>query len=142
MFNLTPYVRNHHNELYNPFRELEEMEKNFFRSDALEAMKTDIRDAGDAFILEADLPGFKKEDIHVDLDDQYLTIQAERHSANEEKKDNYLKCERTFGSFRRSFSTEGIDTSNIKASFENGVLTLELPKQAPRMETSRRLEIQ
>lgn len=141
MFGLTPYTHRR-NELYNPFRELEELEKSFFSSDGLETMKTDIRDNGSAFILEADLPGFKKEDIHVDLDDQYLTIHAERHSESETKKDSYLKCERTFGSFSRSFSTEGIDTANIKAAFENGVLTLELPKAAPRMETSRRLEIQ
>ncbi len=141
MFGMTPYTHRR-SELYNPFRELEELEKSFFSSDALETMKTDIRDNGSAFILEADLPGFKKEDIHVDLDDQYLTIHAERHSESEAKKDSYLKCERTFGSFSRSFSTEGIDTSNIKAAFENGVLTLELPKAAPRMGTSRRLEIQ
>ncbi|MGN0979897.1 MAG: Hsp20/alpha crystallin family protein [Candidatus Avoscillospira sp.] len=142
MYSLTTYNRNRNNDLFNPFRALDEMERDFFRSDALAAMKTDIRDAGNSFILEADLPGFKKEDIHVDLDDQYLTIHAERHSATDDKKDNYLKSERTFGSFTRSFSTEGIDTSNIRASYENGVLTLELPKQAPKVETTRRLEIQ
>lgn len=142
MYSMTTYNRNRNNDIFNPFRELEEMERDFFRSDALSAMKTDIRDAGNAFILEADLPGFKKEDVHVDLDQNTLTIHAERHSEAEDKKDNYLKRERTFGAFSRTFSTEGIDTSNIRASFDNGVLTLELPKQAAKVETTRRLEIQ
>lgn len=143
MLNLTPYRK--HNELvYDPFRELEDFERSFFGNDSLVAFRTDIEDAGDKLVLTADLPGFNKEDLHVDIEDQRLVIQAERHS-NYEKKDNrgsYLRCERSYGRYSRSFSLEGIDTEHISASYNNGVLTLNLPKQQEVKPDSRRLEIQ
>ena len=142
---MTPYVKRANSvATFNPFREMEELERDFFGDHSLEAFKTDIRDDGDAFVLEADLPGFKKEDIHIDLQDGGLTISAQRHSEYEQKdkKGNYLRKERAYGSFTRSFDTEGIDTQNIKAAFENGVLTLRLPKRQQPTPISRRLEIE
>ena len=77
MVELTPFERRRrHMEPFNPFRELEEMEKSFFRDNSIAEFKTDIKDTGTAYLLEADLPGFRKEDIHVDIDDGYLTISA------------------------------------------------------------------
>lgn len=140
MLSLTPYRKWTENALYHPFRELEEFERNFFSSDT--AFRTDIEDEGDQLVLSADLPGFKKDDIHVDVEDKRLIINAERHSNYEQKDSNYLRCERSYGSYCRSFNLDGIDAENIGASYVDGVLKLTLPKQKPTKHDSRRLEIQ
>lgn len=142
---LVPYTRKNHTvSMYNPFHDLDELERRFFSDNSIGEFKTDIRDNGNEYILEADLPGFRKEDIHVDLDDNTLTITAERHSDYEEKdkKGNYIRCERSYGSFSRSFDTSGIDTTNIKAAYDNGILKLTLPKVTEVQPTSRRLLIE
>lgn len=140
---LTPYRRNEINT-FNPFKAMDELERRFFGSESIDEFKTDIREEDGNVILEADLPGFKKEDVHVDLDDNLMTISAERHSDYEQKdkQGNYIRCERSYGNFSRSFDITGIDREQIKASFENGVLTLTMPKQTQPQITSRRLEIQ
>lgn len=150
MFELRPFERRNNNAmLYNPWREMENLERAFFGdsmfgSRSLAEFKTDIQDKGDSFLLEADLPGFKKEDIHVDLDGDTMTIRAERHSAHEEKdsKGNYLRCERSYGSYERSFDISGIEESKISAQYNNGVLQLTMPKKEETVSSARRLEIQ
>lgn len=131
---------------YDPFRVFEDTEKALNRehTTSLSTFKTDIRQEGDNYILEADLPGFKKEDIHVELEDGYMTIQAERRSRYEEKdqQGNYVRCERSFGSYARSFDTTGIDVDHMQASFTDGVLTLTMPKLVETVPVSRRIEIQ
>ena len=112
MFDLTPYDRRHSRlTAFNPFRELEDMERSFFGRNSLEAFKTDIKDVGNAFELEADLPGFKKEDIAIDINDNYLTIRAERHFENDtkDKDGQYISQERSYGSFARSFDISAVD---------------------------------
>ena len=144
MFELTPYERRHQRALFNPFRDMENFEKNFWGDMAATDFKTDIKDNGKEYVLEAELPGFKKEDIHVAVKDNTLSITAERHSEFEqkEKKNSYLRCERSFGSYSRSFDVSGIDCANIKAAYKDGVLTLTLPKQKKEEPTGRRLEIE
>ena len=128
---------------WNPFREMEQWERNLFSGNFTD-FKTDIKDEGDAYLLETDLPGFAKEDIHLDLDDHYLTVKAERHADREAKDDNgrYICCERSYGSYSRSFDVTDIDTDAIKAKYDNGVLTLRMPKKAPELPHSKRLEIE
>ncbi len=144
---LVPYVRRNNSlSAFDPFRELDELEHAIFgdgRSTKMAAFSTDIKDNGDSYTLEADLPGVKKEDIKLDLTDNVLTINAERHSEYEEKdkKGNYVRCERSYGSYQRSFDTTGIDTDNIEAEFVDGVLKLTLPKVKEVKPESRRLEI-
>ena len=120
------------------------MERNLFSSNGAAAFKTDIRDAGDAYVLEADLPGMKKEDIHIDIDGERLSISAERCAVKEEKDENggYIRCERSYGAFSRSFDISGIRAEEISAAYEDGVLKLTLPKQVKAIPASRRLEIQ
>ena len=144
MFELTPYVRRHNPAYYDPFKDMENMERAFFRENGSSEFKTDIVDAGDHFELEAELPGFKKEDIKVDLDQNYLTISAERNESKEEKdkKGNYVRRERYYGSYSRSFDVTGIDTEKIGAAYENGMLKLTLPKKEAEKPQSHRLEIQ
>ena len=140
MFGLTPFRSNFYVSAYDPWKEMEEFEKRFF-GQRTPAMKTDIREADGAYILEAELPGFTREDIHAEIKNGYLTIRAERKSESEDNKENYLRRERSFGSFSRTFDLEGIDADAISASFKNGVLTLELPKLAPKVEEAKKLEI-
>ena len=121
---LVPYSRKNHS-VYNPFQDFDDLEKAFFSDRSLGELKTDIKDLGESYALEADLPGFKKEDIHVDVKDN-----------------SYLRCERSFGSYSRSFDVSGIDCANIKAAYKDGVLTLTLPKQKKEEPTGRRLEIE
>ena len=140
MFGITPYRRNQQEVTYNPWNEMREMERRlfgepfdgFFRSGDIAEFKTDVKDEGDNYLLEADLPGFAKEDVHLDLDGDLLTIRAERHSEYEdkEKKDSYLRCERSYGVYTRSFDVSSIDRDGIKAKLDNGVLKVTLPKKA------------
>ena len=91
------------------------------------------------------LPGMKKEDIAVDIDGDYLTISAQRNTETEEKddKNSYVRRERSYGSFSRSFNISNIKSEEISGSYENGVLKLTLPKKNPTtVPTSRRLDIQ
>ena len=144
MFELTPFTRSRGMDLYRPFRDLEDLERSFFSGNTPGLFKTDIRDSGDAYVLEADLPGMKKEDIHIDIDGDRLSISAERSAVKEEKDENggYVRCERSYGSFSRSFDISGIRGEDISAAYADGVLTLTLPKQAKTVPASRRLEIQ
>ena len=139
MFGLTPF-RSNYVSAYDPFKEMEEFERRFF-GQRTPAMRTDIRETENAYILEADLPGFTREDIHAEIKDGYLTIRAEHKSENEDKNESYLRRERSYGSFSRTFDLDGIDAEAITASFKDGVLTLELPKLTPKAEEARRLEI-
>ena len=116
--------RNHALSVFDPFREMEKIEKHFFdepwgnfsRTFA-DSFRTDVTDEGDHFKITADLPGFEKENIHLDLYDDALTISAERHSDHEDKdkREKYLCCERSYGAYSRTFNGTGIDTSAIKA---------------------------
>ncbi|MBE6985681.1 MAG: Hsp20/alpha crystallin family protein [Ruminococcaceae bacterium] len=140
MFGITPYRRA--NDLFaDPFRAMNALERNFFTHDQ-PSFRIDIEDEGNALLLSADLPGFEKEDIHIDLENDRLTICAERRSESEQKEKNYLRCERTYGSYRRSFGLDGIDAENISASYRNGVLKLTLPKLTATQPETRRIEIQ
>ena len=130
MFELTPFVHGNELHTYDPFRAMADWENRFFGSNELSGIRTDIQDKGDHYLLEADLPGFKKDDIHIDVENGMMTITAERHSEHEEKdkKDNYVRCERSYGSYQRSFDLSGIDESSLQAAYADGVLKLTLPK--------------
>ena len=88
----------------------------------------DIEEKEGKYLLKADLPGLKKDDIHLELHDGYLTLKGERKSENEEKKDTYRRVERTYGSFQRTFKVpEGLTVKDIKAKYKDGVLELTIP---------------
>ena len=116
----------------------------FFGSSATELFSTDIRKDGDNFIMETDLPGFGKDDISIDIDGDYLTVKAVRHSLHEDKeqKKNFVRCERSYGAYQRSFDISGIDSEKITAKFDNGVLTLTLPSKKPLEPSTRKLTIE
>lgn len=128
---------------YNPFRDFEDIDRSCFGDNSLAEFKTDIRDIGDAYVMECDLPGFRKEDIALNLHDKVLTIKAERHSdfENAEKKGSYLRCERSFGSYTRSFDVTGVDTTKVRAAYNNGVLAITLPKYVKPQPTAQTISI-
>ena len=78
MFELVPFVHGNHLRTYDPFREMEDLENRFFGGTAGDwgGIRTDIQDKGDHYLMEADLPGFKKDDIHIDVNDGVMTITA------------------------------------------------------------------
>lgn len=143
MLELIPFISNNRVSNYDPFKDMENFEKHFFGTDRISSFKTDIKDNGNEYLLEADLPGFKKEDIDVNLENNYLTIKAERKVENEEKdkKGRYIRCERSYGSFVRSFDVSDVDTDKITASYEDGVLKLNMSKKENALPTAKKLEI-
>jgi HSP20 family protein len=89
----------------------------------------DIRESGDALMLSVDLPGVKKEDVQITLENNVLTVGGERKFEKDVEEENYHRIERAYGSFARSFTVPGnLRHDQIQASFENGVLTVTLPK--------------
>lgn len=140
MFEMMPFART----MMKPFYDIDQMSRNFFGETPIRAFNTDVQDNGASYTLEAELPGFSKEDIAIDIDGDQLTIQA-HHSAENDQKDesgNYLRRERYYGSYSRSFDISQIAADQITASYENGVLKLELPKKTVTVPAARRLEIQ
>lgn len=88
----------------------------------------DIVDKKDRFLINVDVPGVKKEDISVELKDGYLTIKGDKKAEYTDETDSVYRAERTYGSFSRTFSVDGVNEDDIKAKFEDGTLKLELPK--------------
>ncbi|MFN3426012.1 MAG: Hsp20/alpha crystallin family protein [Candidatus Thermochlorobacter sp.] len=96
------------------------------------AFRVDISEDDKAIYIEADLPGVKKEDLKVTVEDNLLTIRAERRAETTENKKNFYRTERVFGSLTRSFTLgENVNAEAIEAHFADGVLKLTLPKVEP-----------
>ena len=141
MFGMIPFER-HENNLFDAF---DNFERNFFgNTAAVTTFRTDIRDEGDRFVLEAELPGFRKEDIQLNLKDGILPVAAQRVESREEKdqKGTYIRRERKFGSFARSFDVAGIDEEHISAGYQDGILELVLPKAKPAAPAVRQITIE
>ena len=108
-------------------------------------MKTDVIERDDSYQLEAELPGFNKEDIKIDLKNDLLTISAS-HSENSDEKDNngkYIRRERRTSSYERSFRVHDLKAEDIIAQYRNGVLTVNIPKKEalPEKEEATRIEV-
>lgn len=149
MASLIPY-RNRRNSLLRPdswmsddfFRNFFAPFAPFFDDTFSCGFKVDVRDMGDKYLLEADLPGVKRDQIKIDVDDNILTIRAEMDESRNEEKDNYVMCERRYGRMQRSFNIAGVDDANITAEFTDGVLKLNLPKISEQPRSGRSIEIQ
>lgn len=129
MFELVPFdYQIRHAIPYNPFKELDEYIKNSPRNLMAATFNTDIIDNGESFELNAELPGFSKENIKLDVENDCLIISAERNLEENEENKNFVKRERYYGSFSRSYDLTGIDIDKIEADYNNGVLSIHLPK--------------
>lgn len=135
---------------YSPLAEIAEFEKklfdkysNTYYSDVMSDFSPSVntREGKYAFHIDADLPGVKKEDIKIDFHDGVLTISGERNHKEEVKDEDYYKVETSFGKFQRSFTLPSdIDSENITASTNNGVLEVTVPK-LEKKESTKRIEI-
>ena len=135
MFNLTPFATREPDI----FDYLDALNRNTSNSSSsgYAQFHADIYEAGNNYVLKGELPGFDKEDITIDLKNNILTITARhkevsKEEAEAEKKVNYIHREIRKVNYKRSFNIEGIDIPSIKASYENGILELTLPKEAPK----------
>ena len=97
-------------------------------------MKTDVREKEDAYEVMIDLPGFKKDEVKIELKNGNLTIHAAKTLDKEEKKEGkYIRQERYSGNMSRSFYVgENVKVQDVQAKFENGILTLDIPKKDPK----------
>ena len=132
---------------WRPFRELEEMERRFEdilgrpflpaiwrRIPTMEmgwAPAIEVFEKEDKFVVKAELPGMKEEDIDISVVGDTLTIKGERRAESQVKEEEYYCCERSYGSFSRSIAVpSNVDAKRIEASYEDGVLEVSLPKAA------------
>ena len=116
------------------FRGFSRPEHMLYGKNAQRMMKTDVKETDEGYELDVDLPGFKKEEIHLVLENGYLTISTEKSLENkEEKKGKVLRQERYAGTMSRSFYVgDNVTEEDIKAKYENGVLSLSVPKKEAR----------
>ena len=127
----------------NVFRNFASVFPGVFDPEAAEASrnpKVDIFDDGENFVLSADLPGVSKDNLDIDVKDNRLTIKGEKKLENKTEKEGYLRVERSYGVFERTFFLdENIDRENIKAEHKDGVLRLTLPRKQD--EASKKIEV-
>ena len=101
------------------------------------------REGDDAYYVDVDLPGVKKEDVEISVDENVLTIKGKRETKEEVNEENYYRIESRYGTFSRSFTLpEKVDVENIKASSEDGVLEIVIPKQTVLKDSVKKIEIQ
>ena len=122
------------------------VDKELYGKHAKNLMKTDVKETGNAYEIDIDLPGFKKDEIQIELKDGYLTVSAEKglDKDEEDKKGKYIRKERYAGAMQRSFYVgENLTQEDIKAKYENGILRLSVPKkEAKPVETKKTIAIE
>ena len=126
-------------------RSLMDTEKNLYGRHAKNLMKTDVKECKDHYEVSIDLPGFKKDEITVDLKDGYLTVAAAKGLDKDEQSEDekYIRRERYAGSCQRSFYVGDVRPEDIKGKFESGVLTVSVPKMQEQLpETPSRIAIE
>ncbi len=145
MFGIVPF-RNNKVQERGSLLDFENMFNSFFNDSLLgftggNPIRADIKENEKEFIVEAEIPGVAKEDIKLDLRDDTLTIAVEQNQESKEERDNYIRKERRYGSFSRSFYVENVKNEDVSAKYENGILTIVLPKSETK-KVNNRIEIQ
>lgn len=149
MFDMVPFKRNDSiskrgEDIFDKFF------NNFFPDDTFyssnistfgNGFKVDLKEDENNYILEADLPGIKKENIDIDIKDDYLTVSAKREDNAEDNTENYVRRERRYGEFKRSFYIDNVEKNTIDASFKDGVLKIILPKKEKGKQSQRKIDI-
>jgi HSP20 family protein len=143
MFNLVPFQRRNRGLV-----DLDDFFDDFFNNfgrfgltnTGINAFRTDIKETENEYIVLAELPGVNKENINIEVDENYMTITAVNDEIIEEEKNNYIRKERRSGRFQRSFNISDVKADEIRAKYENGILEIVLPK-AEKGKKSRRIDI-
>ena len=153
MFGLTPFRRNHNligkRDGLSPWSDIDRAFEQFFNDSFLSpffhqggSMKVDIKETDKEYIVEAEIPGVDKKDIQLELHDDLLTIQVQRNEQLDVEKDNYIRKERRSSSMRRSFYVENVKQEDVTAKYENGILSIVLPKREPGIKKGKSIDIQ
>jgi HSP20 family protein len=126
-------------QVWEPFRSFRPFYKGFdgFLDDAAATAtegtwhpSVDVFENENGYVLKAELPGVNKDDINLDINNKALTLKGEKKFEEKTEKDNYVRIERSYGSFTRTFALpDKVDTENIKANYKDGVLEITLPKK-------------
>lgn len=114
------------------------------RGDEMSKMRCDIYEKDGIYTMEMDIPGFNREDVKIEVDDNdFITITAEKSTENNEEDNdkNYVRKERSYGKYQRSFYVGDIDKENIDATFENGILKVTMPKKEEEKLSKKTIEI-
>ncbi|MFC0904950.1 heat shock protein Hsp18 [Clostridium sp. MT-14] len=146
MFDMIPFRRD--NSLSRG-DEFEKFMRSFFNHDFLPAglngfgrdFKVDLKENDDSYVVEADLPGMNKDSIDLGFENNYLTISAKREDSREDKREDFVRRERSYGEFKRSFYIDNVDDKKISASFKDGVLKVDLPKSEKHKNRGKRIDI-
>ena len=147
MFDMVPFRRGH-NGVTKRGDVFENFMNSFWDDDFFGSMnlmnnsfKVDLQETDNNYIIAADLPGVKKDAINLGYENNYLTISAKRDDVVEDKNDNYVRRERHYGEFKRSFYIDNVDDTKIDASFNDGVLKINLAKKDPSKVSARKIDI-
>ncbi|ACL70671.1 Hsp20/alpha crystallin family protein [Halothermothrix orenii] len=143
MFDLIPFRRRGRREIMDLRDSIDSFVSGIFEDLGMmgTAFKADVKETDNEYIIQAELPGFSKENINVELVDNYLTIEASNDEILEEERDNYLRRERRRGSYRRSFYIDNVNEDEIQARYNNGILEIKLPKKSPGKKKKRIIDI-
>lgn len=149
MFGLVPFNRRgndiaRRNDVWDLRNIFEEFFNDPFFSGAASGahpIKADIRETEKEFVIDAEIPGAKKEDIKLDLRDDTLTISVENNVETKEERENFIRRERRYGSFSRSFYVENVNRDAVTAKYNDGILTVVLPKSEEAKKKSHRIDI-
>ena len=140
------YIHKRNNYQHNPFFDaFDDFFKPVFYDDRAASMRTDIKETENGYQLDVEMPGFDKKDIKISLENGYLTVSAEKSSREEENKDKnekYIRKECTVSCSRSYYVGDDIERENVKAKYDNGMLTLTVPKSQPKQLPSHNIEIE
>ncbi|MCY6356354.1 heat shock protein Hsp18 [Clostridium sp. ZS2-4] len=145
MFEMIPSRRN--NKLRHKNNYADTFVDEFFNSDFFSpalmnnTFNVDVKETENSYLIEADLPGVNRESIDLEYENNYLTISATRNDTVEEKQHNYVRRERRYGEFKRSFYVDDVEENGIDAIFNDGVLKITLPKHEKERSNKRKIDI-
>ena len=151
MFNMVPFERKSRGlqRSRGDFFDLDSIFESFFNDAVMPAfynhsgqMRVDIRETENAYLVEAELPGVEKEDVHIDIAEDRLTISVQSKEVKEEETNTYVRRERRAHGIYRSFAINNVEADRISARMDNGILTVTLPKLELKGSATRKIDIQ
>lgn len=147
MFDMVPFRKNN-NSIAKRGDYFNQLFDNFFNDDFFAPMtnfgnsfRVDLKETENEYVVEADLPGINKEAINIEYENNYLTVSAKREETIENKDNNYVRRERSYGQFSRRFYIDNVNEEKIDASFKDGVLKITLPKLEKVIMNKRKIDI-